>query len=352
MPHDLAVPPPIVPGARVAVVSPSWSAPEHYPEIHEQALQRLRYVVGVEPVEYASTRRSASPTERARDLLAAFADPTVGAILTTIGGDDQITVLRHLDPDLVRQNPKRFLGYSDNTNLLNWLWFHGVAGFHGGSTQVHLGPGPSIHPDHLASLRAALFGGELVVTPADIFSEDEVPWDSPRALTEPSARQPAPPWTWHHADRVVTGRTWGGNVEILGWTLAVGRWVLPNAAYRGCVLLVETSEERPSAPEVYRTLRHLGERGLLEQFEAVVVARARATDDAERLAGRRAPSDDERRRYRADQEDAVLRAVEAYRPGTMVVVGVDFGHTSPQWVLPYGGTLTVDGLARRIVARY
>jgi muramoyltetrapeptide carboxypeptidase LdcA involved in peptidoglycan recycling len=36
----------------------------------------------------------------------------------------------------------------------------------------------------------------------------------------------------------------------------------------------------------------------------------------------------------------------------MVVAGVDFGHTSPQWVLPYGGTLTVDGPARRIVARY
>jgi muramoyltetrapeptide carboxypeptidase LdcA involved in peptidoglycan recycling len=151
---------------------------------------------------------------------------------------------------------------------------------------------------------------------------------------------------------VVTGPTWGGNIEIVGWTLAVGRWVLPNDAYRGCVLLLETSEERPSATEVYRTLRHLGERGLLEQFEAVVVARARATDDAERRAGRRAPSDDERRRYRADQADAVLRAVDAYRPGTMVVIGVDFGHTSPQWVLPYGGTLTVDGPARRLVATY
>ena len=352
MPHQLAVPPPIEPGARVAVVSPSWAAPERYPAIHEQALQRLRDVVGVEPVEYGSTRRSASPTERARDLLAAFADPTVGAILATVGGEDQIAVLRHLDPDVVRQHPTRFLGYSDNTNLLNWLWYHGVAGFHGGSTQVHLGPGPSIHPDHLASLRAALFGGELVVTPADMFSEDEVLWDSPNVLIDEAPRQPAPPWTWHHADRVVTGPTWGGNIEIVAWTLAVGLWVLPNDAYRGCVLLVETSEEVPSAKEVYRTLRHLGERGLLEQFEAVVVARARASDDAERFAGRRSPADDERHRYRADQEDAVLRAVEEYRPGTMVVVGVDFGHTSPQWVLPYGGTLTVDGPGRRIVARY
>ena len=44
--------------------------------------------------------------------------------------------------EAVRRDPKPFLGYSDNTNLLHWLWSSGVAGFYGGSTQVHLGPGP------------------------------------------------------------------------------------------------------------------------------------------------------------------------------------------------------------------
>ncbi|MGN6721364.1 MAG: hypothetical protein ACTHJM_01985, partial [Marmoricola sp.] len=56
----------------------------------------------------------------------------------------------------------------------------------------------------------------------------------------------------------VTGPTWGGNLEILGWVLAVGRWVLPKDAYEGAVLLLETSEERPSAVEVFRTLRNMG----------------------------------------------------------------------------------------------
>ena len=64
-------------------------------------------------------------------------------LLATIGGDDQIALLRHLDPDVARADPKPFVGYSDNTNLLNWLWFHGIEGVHGGSTQVHLGPGPA-----------------------------------------------------------------------------------------------------------------------------------------------------------------------------------------------------------------
>ena len=352
VPHDLVVPPPITPGAKVAVVSPSWAAPEAYPAVHEQALQRLRDVLGVEPVEYASTRRSASPQERARDLMAAFVDPEVGAILATIGGDDQITVLRHLDPDVVVANPTRFLGYSDNTNLLNWLWFHGVAGFHGGSTQVHLGPGPEVHPDHLTSLRAALFGGEVVITEAAEFSEDEVGWGHPRALTDAPRTRPAPPWSWHHADHAVTGPTWGGNLEILGWTLAVGRWMRPVDAYQGCVLLLETSEERPSALEVYRTLRNMGERGLLEQAAAVVVARARASGNADPVTGLRGPSDEERDRYRADQEEAVLRALDRYAPRVPVCVGADVGHTTPQWVLPYGGPVTVDGPGRRLVARY
>jgi len=41
-----------------------------------------------------------------------------------------------------------------------------------------------------------------------------------------------------------------------------------------------------------------------------------------------------------------------YNPEAMIVFGVDIGHTDPQWVLPYGGTLTVDGPGRRIIAHY
>jgi len=48
----------------------------------------------------------------------------------------------------------------------------------------------------------------------------------------------------------------------------------------------------------------------------------------------------------------VLRAVAAYNPEAMVVFGVDFGHTNPQWVLPYGGQVTVNGPARRIIAHF
>jgi hypothetical protein len=38
------------------------------------------------------------------------------------------------------------------------------------------------------------------------------------------------------------------------------------SAYRECILLIETSEELPSATEVYRVLRSFGERGLLRSM--------------------------------------------------------------------------------------
>lgn len=49
---------------------------------------------------------------------------------------------------------------------------------------------------------------------------------------------------------------------------------------------------------------------------------------------------------------AVLRAMAQYNPTAIVVIGPDFGHTDPQWVLPYGGNLTVDGPAEAIIAHY
>ena len=67
----------------------------------------------------------------------------------------------------------------------------------------------------------------------------------------------------------------------------------------------------------------------------------------------RGPADqEERARFRDDQRAAVLRALAAYHPQAMAVFGVEFGHTSPQHVLPYGGQITIDGPARRIVAHF
>lgn len=345
---ELVTPPKVAAGDRVAIVSPSFAAPGAFPAVHELAMSRLRSELGLVPVEYPTTRRiGASAEDRAADLMSAFADPEIKAIMATIGGDDQITVLPHLDRDLVLAHPKPFFGYSDNTNVLNWLWGLGIAAFHGGSTMVHLGRAGAPHPVSLGSLRSALFTtDEVEVVPVDAYGEDEVDWASASALTTAPQMRPSAGWSWHNADALINGPTWGGNLEILHWNLAAGRWIRPVEDYAGCILMIETSQEMPSAVDVGRMLRNMGERGLLAQFPAIVVGRPKASMFTS------PKTDEERSSYVEAQREAVLTTIEAYRPGTLIVFGVDIGHTDPQWVIPYGGRMRVDGPRRTIHVQY
>ena len=334
-------------GDRVAIVCPSWPAPEFYPAVHEQAMQRLTMITGLIPVEYPTTRHRSTPQERARDLNDAFTDPDIRAVLAVIGGEDQITVIPHLDPTVVRADPKPFLGYSDNTNLLNWLWCHGVAGFYGGSSQVHLGPGPAVDACHGTSLRSALLTGERIEITEPGESEDVgKQWGDPTALVEYGERETTQPWVWAGPARSVTGPTWGGCAEVLQWILTAGRFPADPSILAGGVLLLETSEELIPAREFAWILRSLGERGVLGSVAAVLVGRPPASDHARR----RTPA--ERNAYRAEQCDAALELVGRYNPDAVVCVGPPFGHTRPQWIVPYGGAMTVDGTTRTIWADY
>lgn len=165
------------PGDRIAVVSASSGLPGLFPQPYELGLSRLREDFGLRPVEYPTTRKmGSSPEARAADLHAAFADPEIKAVIASIGGDDQITVLPHLDPALLRANPKPFFGYSDNTNLLLFLRDLGIVGYHGGSVMVELGRPGAMHPLTERSLRAALFtSGEYELTPAPAVGTSTVP---------------------------------------------------------------------------------------------------------------------------------------------------------------------------------
>jgi muramoyltetrapeptide carboxypeptidase LdcA involved in peptidoglycan recycling len=348
MPPALTHPPKARPGDKVAVVSPGFAAPAVAPAVHEQALQRLAQVTGMVPVEYPTTRRlDATPDDRAADLDAAFGDPEIRAVLATIGGDDQITVIRHLDPELVRADPKPFLGYSDNTNLLNWLWGHGVAAFHGGSSQVQLGAGPAVDDVHGRSLRAALLeGGRLQITEPGESEDHGVDWSLPQALTSYGDREPTEPWTWAGPQRTVTGPTWGGCIEVLQWILTAGRFPDDPSILDGGVLLLESSEDLIPASEFGYITRSLGERGLLQAVDAVVVARASASTNE------REATPEERRRHRSEQRDTAVETIARYNPDAVVVVGVPFGHTRPQWILPYGGTMIVDARERQVWADY
>jgi muramoyltetrapeptide carboxypeptidase len=111
-------------GSRVAVVSPaSFVKPENV----ERGVARLR-AFGYEPVVMPSALErgplyyAGTAQQRVADLHAAFADRTIAGVLCTRGGWGSAELLPLLDRELIRANPKVFVGYSDHTSLHSWFW--------------------------------------------------------------------------------------------------------------------------------------------------------------------------------------------------------------------------------------
>ncbi len=106
-------------GDRIAVVSPSRRSPGGVPHPvrswSEPPPRRVRPGPGGVSDPPEDGRDAAG---EAADITAAFADPSIKAVIAAIGGEDQITVIPHLDDEVIKENPKPFFGYSDNTNLL------------------------------------------------------------------------------------------------------------------------------------------------------------------------------------------------------------------------------------------
>jgi muramoyltetrapeptide carboxypeptidase len=147
-------------GARLAIVSPA-STPK--PELVEAGMERLRGM-GYEPVlspnalvrgplYYAGTVE-----QRLDDLHAAFADTRIDGIVCTRGGWGSAELLPFLDVDLIRANPKVFVGYSDQVSLHIWLRrFAGMVTFHGPMCAADLS---RIDGADVASWHRALAGDE------------------------------------------------------------------------------------------------------------------------------------------------------------------------------------------------
>ena len=336
------------PGDRIAILSPADGLPGLFPEVYEQGLRRLREVFDLVPVEYPTTRTMGAPLrERARDVHAAFSDPDIKAVFCSIGGSDQIKLLKHLDPELLKAHPQPFFGYSDNTNLHLFLWNLGLVSYHGGSIMVQLGRGGAMHPYTVASLRRALFErGEFDLAAAPACTDEYLDWADAGTLMQEPRMYPNSGWRWLNGGRVVEGRAWGGCFQIVDWHLRTGRYLLPPAAYAGSILYLETSEEMPPADSVYRALVAMGEREMLQQFPALLVARPQA------WSPHQCQTLSEKAAYTSAQEGAIMAALAEYHPRALVVFNMDFGHTDPQFVVPNGGRIRIDGVEKRIWVTY
>ncbi|MFH0712659.1 MAG: S66 peptidase family protein [Candidatus Jorgensenbacteria bacterium] len=334
-------------GDKVAILSPSFSAPGKWPHVYELGLSRLREGFGLEPVEFPTTKKiSATREERARDLIAAFKDKETKAVLATFGGNDQVIYIKNLSPEPFKENPKPFFGYSDNSHFANFLWLHGISSYYGGGIMTQFAMQKKMDAFTVEFLNHALFDeGEYELRASESINDQELDWNEPTTLNQERIHEPNDGWRWS-GNISSEGLSWGGCLESIDEMIRHNITIPSLEDFENAILMTETAEEMPSAEYVFRVYRALGERGVLERVRGILVGRPKAWN----LEKKNTP--EQKKAYREKQYETIENTVRQYNKRIPIIQNLDFGHTDPQIPLPYGGKIQIDTENKKIFAEF
>lgn len=334
-------------GDQVGVISPSNGLPEIFPWVFGLGLRRLEDIFGLKPKEYPTTRKMNSPLkDRAKDIMDAFSDPENKAVFASIGGSDQIKLIKYLDPKVFIDNPKPFFGYSDNTHLHNFLWNLGIPSYYGGGVMNQFGMNLKMFDQTINSLNRALFeAGEFELEVSSEFNDIGLDWAVEENLKLKRKLEPNDGLFWD-GNNNASGKLWGGCVESLIVQSATAKYLPDHNDIEGAILCLETAEDIPEHWVIEYLLTGFGERGWLNKFSGILVGRPKAWEFDKQNTS------EQKIAYKKTQRETVIQTVRQYNQEVPVVQNLDFGHTDPQVVMPFGQQAQILTDQKKIVLKY
>lgn len=262
-------------------------------------------------------RSAGTPEKRAHDLHTAFADPSVSAVLSAVGGLSSHELLPHLDADHLRNHPKAFIGRSDNTFINAFLYSKAGITSYTGATFVTQFGGSDVAEETLRSIEEVLLDrGPLRLRSSTVRIQGSVPTthtDKVHRWTENRHGQDV----WLQPGRV-EARLVGGEVSIIADLLEQDLLEL-----EGTVLWIDILDDgREYANEMLGRLWSL--------LNGVHIAGVIVADNPSMLF----------------EEWVTTIETKLQGPGPQVdgpvLVGGDVGHYQPAWLMPYGDLIVLD----------
>lgn len=336
---QLIKPKALQPGDTIASISLSAGLAGMFPKRYQQGVKQIEETFGLKviPTPHALCSEDEiynHPDWRLEDLMWAFKNPEVKGILTNIGGDDTLRLLplmteKHFET--IHDNPKIFLGFSDTTVNHMMCFKAGLTSFYSPSLMFGYAENAGIPEIMVENTKKTLFSTEPVgVLPeSKEFIVEYVEWDIENAPKR--KRIPNTPWRYIQGDKTVSGSLIGGCTDVLMNTI-IGTSLWPDLDdFNGAILFLENSEERPSSDWLLYWLRNLGVQGILERISGILFARPgsgcfQSQED----------QDNWLQKY-PEFDKAILKGLKEFGCTDMpVVTNMDYGHTMPQLILPYG----------------
>lgn len=260
-----------------------------------------------------------NPQARAEDLMWAFENRSVKAIIANIGGNDSEKVLPFLNTETIKRNPKIFIGYSDVMNYHLFCYKAGLSTFYGHNLLPIIAETPDFHPYSQKWFKKVLFDNSIIgeIDPSAEYSCDDNNYIDKKYV---KAYKNDDGYLWIQGTGKVTGSLFGGHTGLRDFKC------ISAEDFENVIFFIEDISCFFAPDDLAKFLDWLGEIGALQKIRGILIGKL--CDDI---------SFDSHKK-------AMLKIINekyglTYLP---IVANMNFGHTSPMFILPYGAKAEID----------
>lgn len=326
---DLKIPNKINPGDTVAFISISGGRAGDADLLQRYNTGKARFeeIFGVKVIETPNALKGseylyAHPEKRAEDLMWALANEDVKGIVCIMGGDDSYRVLPFIDADVIRSNPKVFMGYSDIATWNAVFAYAGVRSFYGPNVLTPIAQPGSLDAYTEEAIRKSIFCSDVIggIKPSPKYTSTNWSATSDEEIT----------WTDNAGYSVIQGSgvVEGRIISICGGPLQqiMGTKFFPcHEMWENSIIAYEYGSPINTYGSVLAArhqLRAFAAAGILEHAKAIITG----------------PVAD------GEYKDTLLKVIntEVGRPDMVILENVDFIHRTPMTVLPVGALAQID----------
>lgn len=319
-------------GDTIGVVSPSAPLAGLVPHRVKKGirmLEKLNFKVKLGKHALKVTGYTAgSSKERARDINNFFKDKNIKAIFSFTGGNHSNQILKYLDFDLIKKNPKIFLGYSDVT-VLQFAFYTqaNLVSFYGPAVLIQFAENPEIFSYTKEYFGKTLMSSEPIgqIKASLKWTDEILDFFKKEDLKRPRKMEKNKGWQWLKRGKS-EGPILGGCITSMMHLRGTKYW--PD--FSGCILFWEIPESdgdftKGKSPEnIDACLVDLELSGLFDQIKGMIIGRPFG--------------------YTKEQLELLRRIICERIKGYHfpVLFGVDIGHTDPMITVPLGIKVKLD----------
>jgi len=330
---NLVKPSRLKPGDKVATISLSWGGAGDADILWRYNIgkKRLQEQFGLEVIEMPHTLSGTDfiynhPEKRAEDLMLAFKDKSIKAIFSCIGGYESVRMLPFINFDIIRNNPKIFIGFSDTTITHMICLKAGISSFYGPSILAGFAENVKMFDYTKHWIDKVLFDNSIIgnVDSSPIWTSEYLPWEEKNKFVERNTHSNGG-YDLLQGKGIVKGHLIGGCIEVLEMIKGTELWPSIDS-WNNSIIFFETSEDKPHPRLVEYWLRNYGTQGILQKANGIIFGK---------------PYDN---LYYEEYKKVIFNVIseELKLVDLPILYNMNFGHTSPIITIPYGAMAEID----------